>query len=87
MGTQGEKELNQRIDEVLPYLRDPIGVAGIPLAGDEYQSYVPKLCATRRKCKAIADSLSEIITKRMRILKNAGATLHVVAVLQARDRH
>jgi hypothetical protein len=36
-----KKLLRQRIDEVLHYIWDPIGVAGIPEARDEYDSYVP----------------------------------------------
>jgi hypothetical protein len=34
-------ELYRRIDEVLHYLWDPIGVSGAPPARDEYQSYLP----------------------------------------------
>lgn len=32
-----------RVDEILHYVWDPIGVGGSPCARDEYQSYVPKV--------------------------------------------
>lgn len=38
-----EQELYQRIDEVLHYLWDPIGVAREPFARDEYAAYVPEV--------------------------------------------
>ena len=38
-----EKELYQRTDEVLHYIWDPIGVAEIPYARDEYWIYLPKV--------------------------------------------
>ncbi len=34
-----DKEFLARIDEVLHYLWDPIGVSGVPEARDEYSSY------------------------------------------------
>ena len=36
-----QMELYRRVDEVLHYLWDPIGVAGAPEARDEYYSYLP----------------------------------------------
>ena len=33
-------ELRSRVDEVLHYIWDPIGVAGVPEARDEYYSYI-----------------------------------------------
>ena len=38
-----EKELYQRIDEVMHYLWDPIGVSGVPQARDEYDNYLVHL--------------------------------------------
>ena len=38
-----EKGLYRRVDEILFYLWDPIGVCDIPMARDEYQSYLPKV--------------------------------------------
>jgi hypothetical protein len=37
------RELEKRIDEVLYYIWDPIGVSDEPNARSEYESYVPKL--------------------------------------------
>jgi len=39
-----DKELSRRVDEVLYYVWDPIGVSDEPYARGEYQSYVPKVC-------------------------------------------
>lgn len=47
-----DKELLRRIDEILHYLWDPIGVAGVPQARDEYKNYVPQVF---RLLKATAD--------------------------------
>lgn len=41
--TQPEKELYRRVDEVIHYLWDPIGVSEIPQSRDEYFSYYPKV--------------------------------------------
>jgi len=40
-----EKEFYQRTDEVMHYIWDPIGIAGIPQARDEYDSYLPQVFA------------------------------------------
>ena len=58
-----EKELYQRIDEVMHYVCDPIGVAGVPQARDEYDSYLPPVFAMlieRKKEDDIAAYLTEI---------------------------
>ena len=38
-----ERELYRRVDEVLYYLWDPLGVNDAPLARDEYYTYLPKV--------------------------------------------
>jgi hypothetical protein len=35
--------LYQAVGEVMHYIWDPIGVAGVPQARDEYYSYVPQV--------------------------------------------
>lgn len=35
--------LYQRVDELLHYIWDPMGVAGRPEARDEYQNYLPRV--------------------------------------------
>ncbi len=37
--SRADEELLSRVDEVLHYLWDPIGVSGVPEARDEYTSY------------------------------------------------
>jgi len=43
--TPYEKELYQRIAEVMHYVWDPIGVSGVPQARDEYNAYLPQVFA------------------------------------------
>jgi hypothetical protein len=60
--------LRKRIDEVLHYMWDPIGVAGTPEARDEYDSYVPRLYGMLLqgvKEKEISDYLTQIETESM----------------------
>ena len=45
-----EIELYKRVDEVLHYLWDPIGVAEEPWARDEYYSYLPKMNRMASAC-------------------------------------
>jgi hypothetical protein len=40
-----EEELEQRVGEVLHFGWDPIRIAGIPQARDEYDDYVPRVVA------------------------------------------
>lgn len=85
MSTQHEKELSRRVDEVLHYIWDPIGVSGIAFARNEYQSYVPQVVALLNEnanSERIASYLNEVVTKRMGLTENVEATLHIVAVLQ-----
>lgn len=43
MRTFDDRELSRRVDEVLYYIWDPIGVSEEPFARAEYESYVPKV--------------------------------------------
>ena len=49
-----EKELYQRVDEVVHYIWDPIGVSSFPGARDEYYSYLPKIYALVKSSDIIA---------------------------------
>jgi hypothetical protein len=62
-----EIELYSRVDEVLHYLWDPIGVAGSPGARDEYYSYLPKIYeyVLGNSEDAIADELYRIEKEMM----------------------
>ena len=61
-------ELYRRVDEVLHYLWDPIGVAGVPQARDEYDAFLPHvfalLCA-RAPSEEIVDFLVTTQTETM----------------------
>ncbi len=60
-----ELELYRRTDEVLHYLWDPIGVAGIPEARDEYHSYLPVVFSLveKRDASAICAYLFHVLLK------------------------
>lgn len=65
---ENELELYRRIDEVLHYLWDPIGIAGEPFARDEYYAYLPEIFSLAKKKNSeeeISESLDEIQTQRM----------------------
>jgi hypothetical protein len=84
MSAQHEKELYLRVDEVLHYVWDPIGVSGIPMARDEYQSYVPqvfRLLNENANAEQIVSYLNEVVTERMGLRSNLDAMLGVVEIL------
>jgi hypothetical protein len=41
--SSNQMELYRRVDEVLHYIWDPIGVSGVPEARDEYHRYLPQV--------------------------------------------
>jgi len=71
MGARGspmDRELYKRVDEVLHYVWDPIGVSGIPEARDEYNMYLPRVFALLKESaneERIADYLGTITTESM----------------------
>ena len=63
-----ELELCRRVDEVLYYAWDPIGVSRCPAARDEYQAYLPKVLALLHEdvgASSVAAYLDGIATARM----------------------
>lgn len=62
-----DAELYRRVDEVMHYIWDPIGVAGAPEARDEYQSYLPGLFDRVQKgnLPELVDYMGRIATERM----------------------
>ena len=61
-------ELRRRVDEVLFYIWDPIGVNGEPFARGEYESYVPevlKLVEANDNIGPISKHLAKIISSCM----------------------
>ena len=53
--SETDSELYKRIEEVLHYLWDPIGIAGHPGARDEYQSYLPRVFALAKSGAPISE--------------------------------
>jgi hypothetical protein len=63
-------ELRRRVDEVLYYVWDPIGVSDEPYARAEYESYVPDLLhlvASHNETEPISGYLAVIIESRMKL--------------------
>lgn len=61
-------ELYTRIDEILFYKWDPIGISGGGWARDEYQSYLPKVFAHAMESDSadpIAEFLGVVVTQCM----------------------
>lgn len=87
MGTKlapAEEELYRRTDEVLHYVWDPIGVAGTPLARDEYFGYLPqvfRLIQANASAEQIAAYLEEVTTVGMGLPANSGRALKVAYIL------
>lgn len=68
---------HRAIKSILLHEWDPIGVADVPEARDEYDSYVPgiyKMLISRRDEKDIFDYLWEIETEHMGLFGNRGHT-------------
>jgi hypothetical protein len=89
MGTKlspHDAELYQRVDEVLHYMWDPIGVAGMPMARDEYYSYLPTVFSLLRQDddndEKIAEYLGYVATDRMGLHETKEHALEIVPVLQ-----
>lgn len=66
------KELTNRVDEVLYYLWDPIGVSDEPCARGEYSSYALSILnfVISENVEKIVDMLTEIESKQMSLIPN-----------------
>jgi hypothetical protein len=63
-----ELELYRRVDEVLYYVWDPIGVAPNSVTRDEYERYLPEVFSMLQEgagASAIAAYLDSVATERM----------------------
>jgi len=63
-----EKALHRAVGEVLHYVWDPIGVAGVVSAREEYDSYVSDVCAVlwqQADAAAVSEYLERIATDYM----------------------
>jgi hypothetical protein len=68
-----DDELYRRVDKVLHYVWDPIGVSGIPEARDEYYAYLPDvmpLVQAEAGVGRIAAYLTEVETNRIGLAAN-----------------
>ncbi|MCE5340625.1 MAG: hypothetical protein LLF92_05795 [Planctomycetaceae bacterium] len=80
-----DKELYRRVDEVIHYLWDPIGVAGEPYARNEYESYVPKIFGmikADKESETISKYLHDIINDKMGLTANIKMCDKVVVILK-----
>ena len=78
-------ELEKRVDEVLYYVWDPIGVSSEPYARDEYLSYVGSILNmvnTDKSEKLIAQHLCEIESQNMGITPNKSKALETAEILK-----
>ena len=85
-----ERTLYKRVDEVLYYLWDPIGVAEVVEARDEYDSYVPQVFTLLRQeadASQIAQFLSAIVRDRMGMTPDESRAQRIATILlEYRDR-
>jgi len=82
--TPHEKELYQRIDEVMHYVWDPIAVSGVPQARDEYVAYLPQVFAMLLGSKdrgTISTHLTKVEEEQMGIMPNKQKAEEVADVL------
>jgi len=80
-----EMKLYRQVDEILHYLWDPIGVAGIAQARDEYHSYLPqvfKLVLRQAKVSEVASYLVNIESDRMGMTANKEKALEIANTLE-----
>ena len=78
----GERELYVRCDEVLHYMWDPIGIADMPGARDEYHSYLPavfRLVCSGASVDQVTEFLVNIEKDRM-MLSRDRSEVELVAV-------
>ena len=79
-----EKELYKRIDEIIHYIWDPIGVSGVPQARDEYYSYlaeIQSLVLSGCEKSEIANHLTMIEVDRMGMKSTTERNLEVADML------
>ena len=79
-----DEELYRIVDEVLHYIWDPIGISGMPMARDEYYSYLPQvfdLLKANVKPEPIAKYLAEISTEQMGLKENRENDFEIAEIL------
>ena len=84
MGRSYNRDLLRRVDEVLYYIWDPIGVSEEPCARGEYSSYAPqvfKLVEASDTIHPISEYLASIISTRMGFSPDKKRCDHTAEVL------
>jgi hypothetical protein len=84
MRTFEPNELEKRIDEVLYYVWDPIGVADSPYARDEYSPYVPAiltLVIDKSSAETISAHLNDIVRNNIGLSPNEDNSLHTAELI------
>jgi hypothetical protein len=79
-----EAELYRRVDEVLHYLWDPIGISDEPGARDEYDSHLPrvfKMVNEGAEAADIANYLDIVVKSDMGLKSNGEFSLRIADVL------
>lgn len=87
--TSNPDEFRRRVDEVLYYVWDPIGVADEPFARAEYESYVPKvleLLVSQDDPAPISVYLADIMQTRMSLSPNLPLCDQIASLLLEHKR-
>ena len=80
-----DAELYRRVDEVVHYIWDPIGISHLPSARDEYHSYLLGLFGRLQKGDrdAILEYMKWIVAERMELTFDLDAAVRVADILLA----
>ena len=78
-----DKELYQRLDEVIHYIWDPIGISHYPEARNEYCTYVPEIYARVKigKKQSIVEYLEWVVSDQMGSVFNRDKAQQVVEIM------
>ncbi len=88
--SKADRELYKRVDEVLFYIWDPIGVSDTPEARDEYNSYLGVVFSMLKQNKSaneIATYLTQIACDRMEFKVSADSKKHDLEVATLLQKH
>lgn len=82
---RSDAELFDRVEEVVHYLWDPIGVASVPEARDEYHSYLGEIYARVKMGdrEKLVEYLNWIVVERMGLVANDNRAREVSNVMLA----
>jgi len=80
------EELTHRVDEVLHYVWDPIGISDQPLARNEYSAYGPRvlsLLMANADATQLGSHLDQIAVQNMGLSSNLEQSIQVAKILIA----